>query len=392
MNFRNLLYATMGFLSVIGCSDDEKAGGELFEQQAILYKLEGIERKQADFSQKTAVSATTGDVGTHKEEQFIVALAKENKQDISVRLMINNQEVEKYNRTYKTAFLPFPEKNIELTSTLQIKAGNVTSEVGSVKMMVSEDLKENTPYMFAVTMHSVSGASILQTAKTLFYSVEVVKGQITKTIRIKSDAYLEPEKRVTVSKPFTMEGLIYVDEFSPTEANISTFMGIEGQALMRFGDSGVDPDHLQVSGSDIGIKFKPKKWYHIAMVVDESKTTAYVNGEKVTEIAVTRDLGYGDFYIGRSYNGNRGINAHFSEIRIWKTARSASQISESIYETDAKNTDLYAYWKMNEVTDNKIKDLTGAGRDLIMKGQKGSSSGQQVKITVFEEDNPVKVE
>lgn len=396
MKFIKLIFITIGCLSVISCSNEEKEGGEVFEQQAILYKLEGTSRKQADFSQKTSVSASISDVGTQKEEKFVVALAKENMRDVSVHLGLDFQEVEKYNKTYGTEFLPFPEKDIELSSVLNIKAGSVTSDEGSVKMSISPELKENTPYMFAVTMNSASGANIMNVSKTLFYTVELVKGQINRTIRIKSDAYLEPTgERLSVGKPFTMEGLIYIDEFTPTEANISTFMGIEGKALMRFGDSGVDADHLQASGTDIGVKFKTKKWYHIAMVVDNSKTTMYVDGKKITEFSATKDLSssYGDgFYIGRSYNGNRGINAHFSEIRIWNVARSGTQISDSMYETDEKNPDLYAYWKMNEVVDNKIKDLTGKGRDLVMKGQKGSASGQIIKMTVFEEETPVKVD
>lgn len=397
MKFKKLLFIAMSCLFVVSCSNEEKEGGETFKQQAILYKLEGTSRKQADFSQKTSISASVSDVGTQREERFVVGLAKENMRDVSVRLGLNSQEVEKYNKTYGTNFLPFPEKDIELTSVLNIKAGSVTSDVGSVNMTISPELKDNTPYMFAVTMNSVSGANIMDVSKTLFYTVELVKGQINRTIRIKSEAYLEPTgTKLSVGKPFTMEGLIYIDEFSPTDANISTFMGIEGQALMRFGDSGVAPDHLQASGTDIGVKFKPKKWYHIAMVVD-SKTTMYVDGQKVIEFGATKDLtaslfGGHSFYIGRSFNGERGINAHLSEIRIWKVARSGSQIKEGMYEVDEKNTDLYAYWKMNEVVDNKIKDLTGGGRDLVMKGQKGANQGKIIQMSVFQEDTPVKVD
>ena len=116
----------MGFLSMIACSDEEKEGGELLNQQAILYKLEGTSRKQADFSQKTAVAASADDIGNQKEEKFVVALSKENFSDVTINLGLNFQEVEKYNKTYGTTFLPFPEKNVELTSTLNIKAESVT--------------------------------------------------------------------------------------------------------------------------------------------------------------------------------------------------------------------------------------------------------------------------
>ncbi|WP_264846739.1 DUF1735 and LamG domain-containing protein [Capnocytophaga catalasegens] len=395
MKFIKLSMIAIGFLSMIACSSEEKEGGELFDQQAILYKLEGTNRKQADFSQKTTISASADEIGLQKEEKFVVALVKENSKDVSVSMTLNPQEVEKYNKVYKTNFLPFPEENITLTSQLNIKAGSVTSDEGSVKVDISSQLKENTPYMFAVTMNSASGASILNTSKTLFYTVEVVKGLINKTVKITRDEYFELEKGKFTNTSFTLEGLIFVEKFRGTgdtgEAGISTFMGVEGQTLLRFGDSGVDPDHLQANGVDIGVKFKTKKWYHIALVVNGSKTIVYVNGEKVTEFTKSGALSGGNnFYIGRSYSDGRGIEARLSELRVWKTARSAQQIKENIYEVDKKDTDLYAYWKMNEVVNSKIMDASGNGFNLKLKGQAGKSGDQ--KITIFEEPSPLKID
>lgn len=396
MKFIKLSVIAMGFLSMIACSDEEKEGGELLNQQAILYKLEGTSRKQADFSQKTAVAASADDIGNQKEEKFVVALSKENFSDVTINLGLNFQEVEKYNKTYGTTFLPFPEKNVELTSTLSIKAGSVTSSEGSVKMSISPELKENTPYMLAVTMNSASGASILNTSKTLLYSVEIVKGQIKKTVEISRDEYFAVEKDFPSSvQNFTLEGLIFIKKLRGQgdmgEAGISTFMGVEGRTLLRFGDSGVQPDHLQANGQDIGVKFKTNKWYHIAVVVNNGKTVAYVNGEKVSEFTKTGSLtGGNDFYIGRSYSGGRGIEARFSELKVWKTARSAQQIKESIYDTDKANSDLLAYWKMNEVTNNKIIDASGNNYNLTLQGQAGKTGRQNIKI--FEEPNAVKID
>ena len=129
-------------------------------------------------------------------------------------------------------------------------------------------------------------------------SFEKVKGQIKSTLAVTRDEYLEVDNGgypsvSDIGRTFTMEGLINIQKFrsnpdDPGEAGISTFMGTEGKTLLRFGDSGVEPDHLQANGQDIGVKFKTNQWYHIALVVDGSKTTAYVNGKKITEFKGSR--------------------------------------------------------------------------------------------------------
>lgn len=383
--------------SIIACSEDEKQGGELFGQQATLYKLDGKERKQADFSQKTSISVATDDIGTEKEQQFLVSLAKENEKDIAVYMNVNQKEVEKYNRVYKTSYLSLPEKNLKVTPMVNIKAGSVTSDIGNVKINISSDLKENTPYMFAISMGSVGGdnVEINKISNTLLYTIEIVKGQINRTVKITRNEYFELERTKSIDNTFTLEGLIFIEKLRSTddmgEAGISTFMGVEGQTLLRFGDSGVAPDELQANTQRVDFKFKTKKWYHIALVVEGRKSIVYINGEKVTEFAKGGSLvGGNPFYIGRSYSDGRGIEARFSELRIWKTARSGQQIKEGIYEVDKNNTDLYAYWKMNEVVNNKIMDASVNGINLIMKGQ-AEKRGTQ-KIEIFEEQEPVKID
>ena len=291
--------------------------------------------------------------------------------------------------------IALPAKYILYDKTLKIKAGNILSDEGTASITVSDELKDNTAYMFALRLTAVSGASVTPNTQLLMVSFEKVKGQIKNTLAVTRDEFLLIDNGGSnasdIGGTFTLEGLINVQKFRGPgdngDAGISTFMGTEGQTLMRFGDAGVDPDHLQANGQDIGVKFKTNQWYHIAIVVDGSKTIAYVNGKKVTEYNTSGSLG--SFFIGRSYNSNRGIVARFSEIRLWNIARTVTQIKDNMYEVKNTESGLYAYWKMNEVKNNKIPDVSGNNRDLILRGQ--ANKNGRLTIQLHEEEKGVKI-
>jgi hypothetical protein len=53
-----------------------------------------------------------------------------------------------------------------------------------------------------------------------------------------------------------------------------------------------------------------------------------------------------------------------SQMRLWKTAISQSQIKNNMYyEIDPDNANLIGYWPMNEGSGNVFKDATGNGHD-----------------------------
>ena len=227
-------------------------------------------------------------------------------------------------------------------------------------------------------------------------SFEKIKGQIKNTLAVTRDEYLAVDNGgyssiSDIGSTFTIEGLINVQKFRGAgdngEAGISTFMGTEGETLLRFGDSGIEPDYLQANGQKIDMKFKTNQWYHIALVVDGSKTIAYINGKKVIEFTKSGSLS--TFYIGKSWSENRGIVARFSELRLWSVARTAQQIKDGMYEVTPTESGLYAYWKMNEVKENKIPDASGINRYLTLQGQAGKNGRQTIKL--HEEEKGVKI-
>lgn len=384
------------FLALAACAPKEDVGGgaKAGGQSAVLLQKDG--NKTAEFSSPIALSAQANEVGTQKSVAYQVQLFKENNSNLAAYVTLDDSQVAKYNSLYGTKYTVLPAKYISYTKTLNIKAGNILSDEGTAKVTVSDELKDNTAYMFALRLTSVSGASVTPNTQLLMVSFEKIKGQIKNTLAVTRDEYLEVDNGgyssvSDIGYTFTMEGLINIQKFRGAgdngEAGISTFMGTEGRTLLRFGDNGVDPDHLQANGQDIGLKFKTNQWYHIALVVDGSKTIAYVNGKKITEFNSPGSLR--TFYIGKSWSEGRGIVAHFSELRLWNVARTAEQIKDNMYEVNPTESGLYAYWKMNEVKDNKIPDASGNDRDLILYGQ-ASKNGRQT-IQLHEEEKGVKI-
>lgn len=391
---RNLIIGM--FLALAACAPKEDVGGgaKAGGQSAVLLQKDG--NKTAEFSSPIALSAQANEVGTQKSVAYQVQLFKENNSNLAAYVTLDDSQVAKYNSLYGTKYTVLPAKYISYTKTLNIKAGNILSDEGTAKVTVSDELKDNTAYMFALRLSSVSGASVTPNTQLLMVSFEKVKGQIKNTLAVTRDEYLEVDNGgyssvSDIGYTFTMEGLINIQKFRGPgdngEAGISTFMGTEGRTLLRFGDNGVDPDHLQANGQDIGLKFKTNQWYHIALVVDGSKTIAYVNGKKVTEFDSSGSLS--TFYIGKSWSDYRGIVARFSELRLWSVARTAQQIKDNMYEVNPTENGLYAYWKMNEVKENKIPDASGNNRFLTLQGQANKGGRQTIKL--HEEEKGVKI-
>lgn len=378
----------LGLLAIAsGCStSDEFSGGALEVQKAILYNATTSQPEMATYYQTVPIKITDEDNGKTKEASFFVKLSKENNQEVDVQLSIQPQLVKKFNETYDKKFQVFPqEKIVEFTNKLEIKNGNTSSANGVLKLSIDPDLKLGEAYLIPVSVVNVSNASPLGVTNTIYYEVRKINPQIENVVTLTRDDYLAIESNnsyISLSGTFTMEGLVYVDKFrgpgDPGEAGITTFMGTEGETLLRFGDSGVPPNHLQANGTEIQMDFLPKKWYHIAIVVDAGQISVYVNGSKKQQFAKSGALR--EFFIGRSWSDNRGLAGKVSEIRLWSVARTAAEIKTGMYGVKPDSNGLFAYWKMNAVKDNnKIEDVSGNGRDLILKSQ-GRTSTDAIKL------------
>lgn len=104
------------------------------------------------------------------------------------------------------------------------------------------------------------------------------------------------------------------------------------------------------------------KWSHIALVVNDSVMTAYVNGTKMASVTSNSYCGIGGFgdLIFSSEDENSDQNAMYDELRIWKTARTADEIKADYklrYADALLPNDLVAYYPGDVVTINGTRLL-----------------------------------
>ena len=195
---------------------------------------------------------------------------------------------------------------------------------------------------------------------------------------------------------FTLETLLYVKEF-PTNQLIATVMGIEGQFLLRFGDTGNPLTRLQVATSagnyNVPFDFSPNRWYHVAVTFDDATVKVYVDGEQKGEDKYFESRRYvwdqggyvyspinpnispawsyepdGNraFWMGYSYDQNRSLPGYMTEIRIWTKALTAEELNAEnhFYNVDPASEGLFSYWKFTEGEGATVADKTANGNTL----------------------------
>jgi hypothetical protein len=115
----------------------------------------------------------------------------------------------------------------------------------------------------------------------------------------------------------------------------------------------------------------PAGWNHVAIVYEGSykNVNYYINGKLDISFAVSNP------FVG-SLNGltiaerlNNRFKGNLHDLRIWKNARSASEILAGINTfSDYSNTNLSGAWKFTEGSGNVSRDLTPAGRNAAIYG------------------------
>ncbi len=166
-----------------------------------------------------------------------------------------------------------------------------------------------------------------------------------------------------------------------------SIMGVEGVFLLRTEDSqfqlicgGDKKSNGEYNEIKLATAWKTGEWVHLAAVYSrsEGKAYLYVNGEQKAT-ANLKDHGVDmngvgakwqlpfSFIIGNACDGNRYVQGNVAYTRVWKSARTASEISGNMYKADASGSDLVASWYFNEGSGNTIADHSGNGRTLTGK-------------------------
>lgn len=366
----------------------------LFGVLCLAFSLVGCTENDENFDNKLFISTSvfTEDVlfkagMPNQVSDISVAIAKPEDHEIKVTMAPDPALLETYKLTYyeeDVELLPEEFYLMEETTTV-INAGSIASTSLPVTFVNIGNLDINKVYVLPVTIRSVEGIDVLQSAKTYYYvfrAASLVNVVATMTRNRAYPDFNNDSKFNRLSKN-TMEILFKANSFSN---GISTLMGIESHYLLRLGDS--EPSNqLQIAStknvSSSELQFESGVWYHLAVVFDGGYVTVYVNGaEKLSRAYVGRtsvnlgakhhneEDGSRVFWIGYSYEAQRYFDGVVAEARIWNRALTAEEIKapNHFYFVDPASDGLIAYWKFDEGAGTKVIDYA-SGYDLTFDNE-----------------------
>ena len=196
----------------------------------------------------------------------------------------------------------------------------------------------------------------------------------------------------------TMEGWVYGDSFSGNASGndgLASMMGVEGVFLIRLQNG--KPEVVYGGAKKANGEYEEKKvtctttladkeWHHLAATyarngnvilyidgVEAGRNTAEDHGIDMNGVgAGWAGGGLADwhFYIGVSCQTSRDFDGSLAYLRVWDSARTASEISDNMSKAEPVDNgyNLLANWYFNEGTGNKVTDQSGYGYDITAHG------------------------
>ena len=303
-----------------------------------------------------------------------LAVAQPAPTDITATYVAAPEKVAEYNKMYNANAVMLPQEFYSFdVSKVTIPAGALTSTEAQITFDNLNTLDASVLHVLPVTVVS-SDFNLLQGRTTAYYifrgaALINVVGNMTGTCL----RFVDPGRAGNLSnlRQFTVEGLLRPGDFANT---LHTFIGIEGEFLLRFGDAGLAPNQLQLATrygntTNGDWKIDRNKWTFVTVTinVDTREMNVYFNGLKKGS---TASIGYGysvDWsvrsddracFIGYSWDIDRDFQGDMSEVRIWNRILEPADINEKnhFYYVEPDAEGLVAYWKFNEGEGNIVHD------------------------------------
>lgn len=298
--------------------------------------------------------------------------------DQIIRVRVDQDKLEGYNALYGKKYKMVPTKDYMLSNDeIVLKAGENISEQLIFSLLRASNFEEGVTYCVPLTITDVTGGMpVLDSSRTVYLVLnQVMVVNAANLSRTNMQLPFESDPSLAAVPQVTMEARVKVNKFASSSPFISTVMGVEEEFLLRFGDTTIKPNQVQLAGGGFPVtgktEFEVDKWYHLAVVFDGSTIKLYVNGELDGQVDAPRGpvilCGNTDkrrFCIGSSVN-SRYLDGSISEVRVWKRALTQNEIQNNMcYISPDYYQDMVAYWRFNEGGGAVIKDWTGNGWDI----------------------------
>lgn len=378
-----LFISFCGVMALAACQDDmEHFDNWLYnttQQQSILFVEEETDSDTRTLQAQLAMPSTV---------------------DISFTYEVDAAQVDYYNTAYSDSAVLLPSDYYEIPNpTVVIPAGVVESSEVEVRFRNLLTLDKTQVYVLPV---SIGGANIGQLAsrRTVYFVVKEAS-LINVVANLRENSVCIPQwnnpSRLNNLSQLTAEALVRVDAFAEGRgSNISTLMGVESHFLIRFGDSAIPNNQLQIVGRPSGTTEDEKltssdwtvrvgEWTHIAVTYNNvtHEVNVYINGERKTPQSFskfTEAVNWGRYYaeetesnrsfwIGYSYEPDRYLDGDISEVRVWNRVLTDEEIGAQnhfykLY-SPQEESNLVAYWKFNDGNGASVTDYSTSGNDAM---------------------------
>ncbi len=403
-----IIAASLSLSAFISCYDVN----ESFENK-LYFDVDSMQRE---------VRVATDEKVEEMTVDFAVAMAKPSDRDIELSFRESPELLETYRIAYYDPDAELlPEGHCDISSLQAvIKAGNVTSgdiALDFVGLGEGQGLDYEKRYVLPVTL-CADGIEILERYRTMYFVVR--EAALVNVAADMTSNCAWPEwgdfEAVKDMKTFTFECLVNGQAFK-NKSSVHTLMGIEDNFLLRFGDTGLPGNQLQVAYAIYNeedkrfrnnvtssvLQIKPDRWYHIAVTFDGSAESnegadikIYYDGKlKMSEKCLAKEgnstmpinsrnfmVAHSDeqdgkprcFWIGYSYDKDRPFNGLIAEVRVWNKALTEEELNAPAHfyklyrDNDGKYPEsLIAYWKFdggNGKELKEVKDHSASGRNL----------------------------
>lgn len=344
------------------CNDAEY---DVLENQAYI--------AQTNTNGNTAKKITIGNDEVSTE--MSVRVSSPVKKACSFEISTDQAALDSYNKLNSTSYEMLPAEQYTMSANkVTVEEGNSASTPVSINVQpFTDELKASgKKYAIALKIDSKDGANILKSGKSIVYVLDQVIYQAVPTLNRYNYAKMELRQQNDLTA-WTVELNINMSVLK-TEVgqgnNQAIFAasgseGRDGEIYIRFGDAPIEGNRLQIKtqGSQMNsnMLFNQQTWYHLAFVCTGTKLYLYVNGV----LDNSMDLGGKVVCVDNMSLASSGsyflANAMYSEVRLWRVARSQAEIANNMYVIDPHTEGLEAYWKMNEGQGDEFTDYTGNG-------------------------------
>ena len=375
----NMIVLASAALAVCGCKTNDDLNEHHFDNKVFVDMTEPI----SNFVFKNTESSSAS-------QDLYLATALEAETAVTGRFVAAPSKVSDYNEMYGEEAHALPDDKCVIESPVAtIDAGGTKSNPVTVSFVNLETLNRDSVYVMPVEVTDVTGTALLASKKTAYFVFE--GASLINVVADIAENYFPVNWKtpdlVSDMSTITVEALIRVRDFGNVGGkkgeNMSSIFGIEGEFLIRIGDSGFPENQVQLvtpngnfpeGNSSLGLP--TNEWVHVAVVWDATTgdRIIYTNGEEIAhdqKASGTIDIsetGEDGCYIGRAYNDERWLEGEIAELRIWNVQRTPEEIASHFYEVDPASEGLVTYWKFDDGTGKVVKDHTANGNDVTANG------------------------